>query len=372
MAEFRISIPSLPDPTLDTYTLPAFFSPIQELEVIVYKTTNTGVLDSVTINVTGALIESTGTNTETAYITQSYDAYPLKIIIDRGTLFGNFDITISAISNHTVYVEGRRSSFSCPKTLNMIGEANVDNTIGFDLKNLDQDNSHFINISDNFPGNSSIGIYHSSVRAIEELNNFSIPADRTLHMRFIVRNADVQNTTITITIIDANTPGDTLTMTCTLDVVDSLKLYGDSMVRRLFAEEVLSSTVRVGGAKIMFDEAAQRIRFMINDKEQSTLSTSSAFVPDMIEHDSQNPKSRVKITPTGEVQMMSISPTGVETIALEMDLSGKLRIQSGIAFVPSILNKNTDNDFVLNINTDSGSPALEVKNGDDIKLRVEA
>ena len=240
------------------------------------------------------------------------------------------------------------------------------------MKNLDQYDSHTININDNFPGNSSIGIYHYSVRAIEELGNFSIPADRTLHMRFIVRNAEVQNTTITITIIDANIPGDILTMTCTLDVVDSLKLYGDSMVRRLFAEEVLSSTVRVGGAKIMFDEAAQRIRFMINDKEQSTLSTSSAFVPDMIEHDSQNPKSRVKITPTGEVQMMSISPAGVETIALEMDLSGKLRIQSGIAFVPSILNKDTANDFVLNINTDSGNPALEVRNGDDIKLRVEA
>ena len=375
MAEFRLSIPSLPDPVNDTYNLPAFFDPIQSLEVIVYKISNQGIDDPVTLSVGGALLFNTGSDTELAYITNIFDGYSTKIIINQEDILGSFIVQISAVSHHTIYVEGRRSVFSCPKTLNLIGEADTENTIGFEIKNLDTNNNHTINIHNDFTGSSSVGVYHSSIRATQESPNNSIiiNANTIYNMRFIVKNANVQNTIIKITIINAVMPGDIFDIICHLDIIDSLKLYGDSMVRRLFAEEVLSSTVRVGGARIIFDEAAQKLRFMINDKEQSTLSTSSAFVPDIIEHDSQNPKSRVKITPAGEVQMTSISPSGVETTVLELDLTGRLRIQSGIAFVPSILNKDTSKDFVLNINIDDPlSPALELRNGNDVKLRLDA
>lgn len=374
MAEFKISIPSLADPVNDTYDLPVFFDYVQTLDVILYKTTNEGILDSVTLKVEGAVIESTGTSIENVYMSNTYEGHPITLVINRTDL-GSFVLSVSAVSHHTIYVEGRRSVFSCPQTLNMIGEEGVDTIISFELVNLDPDNPHTINISDDYAGESSIGIYHSSIRATQQANNglLVMAAGNTYNMRFIVKNTETRRELIRITIMNAMEHEDTFSINCNLDIIDSLKLYGDSMVRRLFAEEVLSSSVRIGGAKILFDEAAQRLRFLIHDKEQSALSTSTAFVTDILEHNSQQPKSRLQILPSGEVQLKSISSTGVETIALEMGLNGKLRIQSGITFAPSIINKDTSNDFELHINIDDPhNPALQLKSGSDVKLHLGA
>ena len=376
MAQFRLSIPSLGDTTDDTYRLNTFATQSDIIDVVVYKINSHGSSDTSTLTCEeDAIIATSGTPTMQITLTNSYEGVTIPILI-KPQKSGPFYIPISIGVQHTVYIVGRRSLFSCPGELTFVGEAGVDNKIGFQLTNLDADSDLILNIGDTFTDASYIGIYHEQINAIEPHTSTAlrITNGATLNLRFVIQNAQVQSSTFLITVLNALDAHDVLEIVCKIDIIDSLKLYGDSMVRRLFAEEVLSSSIRVGGAHVIFDEAAQKLRFMINDKEQSdNLSTSSAFVSDMIEHDATNPVSRLQILPSGELQLLHITnAAGVNSSSkkLHMDTDGKLRIHSGFIITPDF-SKNDATEYSLHVNDDdTGNPILELRNGGEVKLTL--
>lgn len=291
---------------------------------------------------------------------------------------GEFQTDIYVNSEYSLTIHGRRSAYDIPRSIQFVSEVSRPSDYGFTIKNISP-SALTLQMVTSHP-DVSLGVYYTGCDSTQSLGSTAvvvIQASSEITMKTIVLSNTVQTIDDSIIVNNTNDVLDVASIPVKLDVIDSLSMYGDSFVRKLFTEEVLANKMRIGPASIIFDDAAKRLRFMVNNKETGVASSSSPVV-DTIEHDNTTPLTRMSILDNGDLELVSNSyltggiaiPTRVMHFSHQQQL---LRVKGGLVIATNADGNNSkDNEYSLHIDTTSGNgPSLQIRDGyGDVKLEL--